>query len=276
MKKRLIHSVVSILRFCCLLLVLSNNYAHAKVIYHNKNEFGPLWVHENNQVRALSFVADSSIYQSMINLDQPDIIQLEYIKFLLSSLYIGKAPKHILLIGLGGGTAAKAINTILPQAELDIVEINPLIPPVAQNFFLFKPNNNTHITVGDGYLFTLNSSASKYDLILVDVFDKDYIPAPFLTEIFVNNVKRILTSQGVVAINTFEGGKFFKIESELFKDAFKNFLELTNGSSRIIIAKNGRLPSLSQIKENAKGWNFNLNQVGIDAESLANRFNFIK
>lgn len=89
MKTKFAHSL------CCLVLILSNNLAHAKVIYHDKNEYGPLWVHENQGMRALSFVADNSIFQSVIKLDQPCIIQLEYIKFLLSSLYVGKAPKHI-------------------------------------------------------------------------------------------------------------------------------------------------------------------------------------
>ena len=261
---------------CCLVLILSNNLAHAKVIYHDKNEFGPLWVHENQGVRALSFKADNSIYQSRIKLDQPLIIQFEYIKFLLSSLLLNKAPEHILLLGLGGGTAAKAINTLLPQAKLDVIEINPLIPPVAEKFFLYKPNNNTKITVADGYLYVLKAESSKYNLIILDAFDRDYIPAPFLTDKFVENIKRILKDNGVVAVNTFIDSEFTRIESEIYRNTFKNFLELTNDASRVIIAKKDNLPTLLQIKENAKGWNFNLYQVGMDATSLAKKFNFIE
>jgi spermidine synthase len=265
-------SMRNILVSCCLIFTLTISNAAAKVIYHAKNEFGPLWVHEEAHSRMLSFVPDNSIFQSMIKLDQPDVVQFEYIRFLLSSLLLNKAPEHILLLGLGGGTAAKAINTLLPQAKLDVVEINPLIPRVAEKFFLYTPNNNTQITVGDGYQFALNAKGLKYDLIIIDVFDKNYIPAPFLTKKFVENVERILNNDGVVAVNTFEQSKFSVVESKLYHDSFRSFYELKNGSSRIIIAKKGIIPTPAQVKEKAKGWAFNLYQVGINAGDIAEKF----
>lgn len=269
-------SMRTLLVSCCLIFTFAISNAAAKVIYHAKNEFGPLWVHEESRARMLSFVPDNSIFQSLIKLDQPDVVQFEYIRFLLSSLFLNKAPENILLLGLGGGTAAKALNTLLPQAKLDVVEINPLIPHVAEKFFLYNPNSNTEITVGDGYQFVLNAKDSKYDLIILDAFDKDYIPAPFLTDKFVENVKRILKDDGVVAVNTFEQSKFFEIESKLYHNSFKSFYELKNGNSRIIIAKKGIIPTLAKIKEKAKGWAFNLYQVGISAGDLAEKFKLVE
>ena len=257
---------------CCLIVALTNGNVNAKIIHQAKNQFGPLWVDESNNARVLSFVPDFHVYQSIIKLDQPNIIQLDYIKFLLSSLFLNKAPEHILLLGLGGGTTAKAINTVLPYSKLDIVEINPLIPPIAEKFFLFKPNSNTEITVADGYSFVLNSVDSKYDLIILDAFDRDYIPAPFLTDRFVKNVKRILKKDGIVAVNTFVSSRISATESAIYKKGFKSFFEITNDASRVIIAKKGTLPSVSQVKEKAKGWAFNLYQVGINAQELAEKF----
>ena len=275
MKTKFLRKFVGSFFAWCLVLALTSSVS-AQIIYQAENEFGPLWVDEDNNVRILTFVPDFGVYQSIIRLDQPLIVQLDYIKFLLSGLFLNKAPDRILLLGLGGGTAARALNLVLPSSKLDIVEINPLIPQVAERFFLFKPNSNTKITVADGYSFVLNSVDSRYDLIILDAFDRDYIPAPFLTDKFVKNVKRILKKDGVVAVNTFLDSEFAETESRIYSEGFKSFFELTNNVSRVIIAKKGALPSLSQVKEKASNWAFILYQVGINAQDLAEKFTVSK
>jgi len=232
-----------------------------------------VWVHDIEGKRYLAFVPDNKIYQSIINTEQPDIIQLEYLKMLLGGLYLNdKAPENILLVGLGGGTIAKAINTFLPQAKLDIVEINPLIPPITKRYFSFEPNNNTKIFVMDGYLFIKNAQAKKYDLIILDAFNKDYIPPSFLTPELVDNVKKSLKPNGVVAVNTFEESQFHDTENKLYKDTFGSFFNITNGDNRIILAKVGPLPRLEQIKARAQNWAFSLARVGIDTKWLVEKF----
>lgn len=248
----------------------------AEIIHHSSNKFGPVWVHQVGDQRFLSFAPNSQVVQSIINLARPNLVKFDYLQFQLSSLFLKESPKDILLIGLGGGTIARAINNILPDSSLNIVEINPVIPLLAKKFFAFEPNKNTEIFVTDGYLFAQDAPSHKYDLILLDVFDKDYIPKEFLTPQFVQNIKRILKPQGVVAVNTFTDSKTYEAETKLYSDAFGDVINLSNkdegGGNRVMLAMNGKLPSLSAIKMRAAKWAFSFYQLGIDSDSLIKRF----
>ena len=60
---------------------------------------------------------------------------------------IKENPEKILMIGLGGATVAKALNILVPNARLDIVEINPAIPPIVADYFEFGETHKNHIFV---------------------------------------------------------------------------------------------------------------------------------
>ncbi len=49
-----------------------------------------------------------------------------------------EAPKRVLIVGLGGGTIPMALREILPQAQVDVVEIDPAVTKVARDYFGFR------------------------------------------------------------------------------------------------------------------------------------------
>ncbi|MGI4776261.1 MAG: spermidine synthase [Janthinobacterium lividum] len=252
-----------------ILLGLTCRYAEAEIIYHNTNEFGPLWVKQNGNDRYLTFSATNDlITQSFIKLDAPSIVQLDYIKMILGGLLLKSKYNDILVLGLGGGTIPAALNKLLPNNRIDIAEINPLMVKVAQDFFNFKPNKNTNIYIVDGYKFIKKSVPEKYDLIFLDAFNKDYIPAQFLTTEFIDILKKCLKPGGVVAVNTFANTQFYETESNLYNNGFGKILNIDDTYNRIIFAVKGNMPSIDQISENAKKWSFSLYSIGIDTDWL--------
>ena len=62
------------------------------------------------------------------------------------------------MIGLGGATVAKALNILVPNARLDIVEINPAIPPIVADYFEFGETHKNHIFLADGLEFVLKNT----------------------------------------------------------------------------------------------------------------------
>ncbi|RYE06356.1 MAG: hypothetical protein EOP33_04005 [Rickettsiaceae bacterium] len=248
-------------------------YAVATTIYHDSNEFGSVWVRQNGNERHISFTADNSIaIQSLINLQQPTVIQLEYIKMMLAGILFKPEYEKILVIGLGGGTIPGALNKILPDSKIDVVEINPLIAMIAQNYFSFKPNDNVSIHILDGYKFIEQSKPQLYDLIFLDAFGQDYVPPQFLTTKFISNVKKCLKSNGVAVVNTFVDIKSYELESDLWNEAFDNTVNIDDNYNRIIFAINGAMPSKQQILDNLYKRAFSLYSLGVDANWLTQKF----
>jgi len=109
-------------------------------------------------------------------------------------------PHRVLLLGGGAFTLPKAINEAFPHISLDIVELDPELYKISKKYFGFKPNNKTNIYIQDGNEY-LQSTKQNYDLIIVDVFSNNKIPAPFQSKYFIKSLKKNLRKDGVVAMN---------------------------------------------------------------------------
>jgi hypothetical protein len=58
-------------------------------------------------------------------------------------------------IGLGGGTLPTAFSRILPQAEIDNVEIDPAVVRVARKYCNFRPTAKNKVVEEDGRVIIL-------------------------------------------------------------------------------------------------------------------------
>ena len=244
-----------------------------KILFHTENEFGPVWVFEVENKRCMSFVEPpSDILQSCMLLDNPKISIFHYAQIFLSSLFIQEQPKRILMIGLGGATVPKSLNILVPRAHLDIVEINPAIPEIVTKYFNFHESDKNHIIIDDGFEFVKNSPSDIYDIVFVDAFTPDYIPPSFLTDEFMQNVKRVLTKDGVIMINTFATSKFKEQETQLLKKNFGEYYSLSTSSTDVFTAFNGDLPEISDIAYKAALWRYRFVEVGVSQIDVLSLF----
>ncbi len=196
-----IATVISIILGLSVFFWQSND---SELSYHTENEFGSIWVYDTNGLRCMSFLEPPApIVQSCMSLLHPKEVLFNYVQIFLSTLFLVEDPRKILIIGLGGASLPKALNILVPNAKIHIVEINPAIPPIVEKYFEYKFNDTNRIFIEDGIEYVKNSAADRYDMVFIDAFSADYIPDGFLTSEFMNNVKRILTKNGVVAMNTF-------------------------------------------------------------------------
>ena len=84
--------------------------------------------------------------------------------------------------------SGKFIQAHWPDVKLDIVEIDPDVVKVCQEWFEFKPGKNTRIITMDGRLYMKNAT-DTYDVILLDAYAGDRIPFHMTTKEFVTLVK---------------------------------------------------------------------------------------
>lgn len=177
--------------------------------------------------------------QSCALKNDPDYLVLNYTKGLMASLFIVPNPKRVLVIGMGGGSLSKALRKYDPDLYIDTVELDPSVVSVAQQFFKFSSDPRSSVHVSDGRMFVRQQlkKGVSYDIILVDAFDKDYIPEHMLTVEYLRQVKAILAPGGVVATNTFTSGPLASSEMATYKAAFGTIVRIgLRGGNSVIFS----------------------------------------
>jgi len=152
--------------------------------------------------------------QSTIIPAEPEKIITSFMQYSFLSLAMQKQqPKRVLFIGMGAGVMPMFLRRIYPKIKMDIVEIDPAIPPIAKKYFGFKQDGNMDIIIMDGRLF-LNKCKAKYDLIYIDAYNSKEIPFQLTTLEFFQHAKRSTTTNGILVANIANFGDMDFIFSE--------------------------------------------------------------
>lgn len=215
--------------------------------------------------------------QTRMSLAAPDRLIADYTRMMLGAFYLNPGPLKILIIGLGGGTLARAVSSIATEAEVDIVEIDPAVIDAAKIYFNFKENSRIHIHKRDGRAFVGNAGKHgvTYDMVMLDAYDDRYIPGHMLTLEFLTEVKRILTPEGVLSANTWKSSLFFDNESVTYEAVFGRFFTLLK-NNRVILAKNNGLPDRESIRRNSELLESKLERLGTGASYLLPLFSTLR
>lgn len=246
----------------------------ADVIHTEPSQFAPVVVFEEGGFRCMNFnTVDDDGRQSCLNLKAPDKLVFGYTRIMMSALFIYPKPRNILLIGLGGGTLARALGKVLPETVIDTVEIDPAVARVAEQFFGYRQGPTQRLFIEDGRAFIerAHTEGRQYDVIMLDAFDVDYIPAHLLTREFLRHVHAILSPNGVLVSNTFSNSAMYDRESATYADVFGPFFNLRDGN-RVIIAARGPLPDAALLRRNAEALASTLEPLGVDVDDQLSWF----
>ena len=108
-----------------------------------------------------------------------------------------EGPGDLLLIGLGGGSAARSFA--FDDWKVDAVEIDPTVSDVAARFFDLRPADAT-VHLADGRRF-LTRTDRTYDVILLDAFGSSAIPFHLVTREAFALARSRLEPNGVLLLN---------------------------------------------------------------------------
>lgn len=227
--------------------------AGAVQIHSERSLYRNLFVVEDNGLRCLTFRrAIATERQTCQRTAQPDYLVFPYTRMMLGSLLVKPDPKRILVVGLGGGTLPMALRDMFPDIDIDVVEIDPAVTRVAEKFFGFKRDAKLNVHEEDGRVFVKKAirAGTKYDIVMLDAFEDEYIPEHMSTKEFLLEVKSALTPDGVVAANTFSSNRLYPYESATYESVFGPFYNLKLGN-RIIYAQR-KLVEKATLEANAK------------------------
>ncbi len=185
--------------------------------------------------RCLYFSKSRGIQSSMILAD-PTRLDLKYSQTMIAALALHREPREVLLIGLGGASIPKFLQKYFPELELDIVELDPDVVRVCQDYFEFRGNAKTRVFVMDGRMY-LKRAEKQYDLILLDAYAADHMPFHLTTVEFIQLVKSHLKPGGVVASNLWEKAinRFYLAELKTFQATFPQIYLLPAAQSGNIV-----------------------------------------
>jgi len=263
------------MRNCLLFLaVLFSVAAHSNVVHEERSLYRNIIVDETHDLRCLKFNTKSSqTSQSCMYKNNPDKLVFNYTKLTFASLLVTDNPKNVLIIGLGGGTLSNVIHALYPAAKIHNVEIDPAVLKVARNYFNFIENDAVTSSVQDGRIFIKRAAIKKqkYDWIILDAFNGDYIPEHLLTKEFFEEVKSVLAEGGVIAANTFSSSKLYEHESATYHAVFGDFINVSraNRSNRIILAGIKTIPTQAQLNERISALAPRLKKYDVDIKAIS-------
>ncbi len=171
------------------------------VIYEKPSRYNTIIVTEDhNGLRTLLFERGGT-RQSVVKPGDPDHLELRYAQVALVGLALCEDPRRILVVGLGGATLPTFLRKHYPNAAIDVAEIDPDVVDVAKKFFGFREDERMRVHIGDGRRFIENVGRPQYDMIFLDAFGAESIPAHLTTQEFLQAVRLALVPSGVVVGN---------------------------------------------------------------------------
>ncbi|TXH72073.1 MAG: hypothetical protein E6Q88_06965 [Lysobacteraceae bacterium] len=241
-----------------------------RIVHREKSLYRDIIVTENSEYRCMSFARRNGM-QSCILRANPQLLAVPYTRAALVGLVANPEARRVLIIGLGGGVIPMAMRRIDPTLRIDVVELDPAVLGVAKRYFNFREDPRLRVAIGDGRVYVRRQARKgmRYDLIVIDAYERVYVPEHMVTREFVAEVKSLLAPGGVIASNTFARGPLAPYEASTYQSVFGETrnVEMTIGS-RIILAGRDGLPSPSAMRRNAAALENRLWRVGIQLPEL--------
>ena len=120
--------------------------------------------------------------------------------------YIGferiKKFENILVLGVAGGSVIKTLaDEIKFKGTITGVEIDKEVVAIANTYFKLNEIKNLDLIIDDAFEFVLKTK-TKYDLIIIDIFQDTTMPNFLFEDFFINRINFLLNVNGFILFNT--------------------------------------------------------------------------
>jgi spermidine synthase len=163
-----------------------------------RDELTQPYIFETPSERRMHFTNQAT--QSSMLLADPDALIAQYTRKMMAFLLFNPDPKHIVMIGLGGGSLAKFCYRHLPRSQIIVVEISADVIALREEFCVPKDDERLRVVHDDGARY-VERLDEKMDVLLIDAFDADGIALSLAKSDFYASAARQLTENGVLVMN---------------------------------------------------------------------------
>lgn len=175
------------------------------------------FVYESVNSKALHFSICE--IQSRMQYQDPSALALEYTRTMMGFLLFKAEPHDITMIGLGGGSLAKFCYRYLPRARIHVVEINPHVIALRSEFQVPPDDERFSVIRGDGAHY-VRYRANRCDVLLVDGFDSQGLPARLCSQRFYDDCRETLHAGGIMVANLHCGDQHYDAYLDRIRRSF--------------------------------------------------------
>jgi spermidine synthase len=160
-------------------------------------------------VRTLSF--RSGEVQSEMRLSRPARLVLAYVRAMMMFVLFVPRPRHIVMVGLGGGSLVKFCHRHLPRTRITVIEVRADVIALREQFHV--PPDDARLTVvhADACQWIRSAAVGdpahlpdlRADVLIVDGFDAAGLPSNLVSTRFYADCRRLLADGGVLVANVF-------------------------------------------------------------------------
>lgn len=150
--------------------------------------------------RTLHFTPEA--LQSQMSKRDPAALIVDYTRTMMAFLLLRSRPERIGMIGLGGGSLAKFCRRELPEARIDVVEIDPRVVALRAQFHVPDDDERFAVHVEDGADF-IARGRDRFDVLLLDAYDARGIPSRLASQGWYDDCRAVLRDGGVLVANLY-------------------------------------------------------------------------
>lgn len=227
-----------------------------------KSNFSRMVIQDEKDRRALYFVKDSgrNVLESAMDRKDPDHLKLLYSRAMFATHLFHPAPETSLLVGLGGGSMPRFIQSRIPEMWLDIVEIDPAIEMVARQYFFWSPAPKTRLFITDAEEFMVGQK-ERYDVIYMDAYlkpatetDSLGVPLGLKTRRFRKDLRDSLRKNGIIAFNL-NRSEHLEEDLDIYSEGYAGrvLLNVPSRENRVLLVfRDGPVPDLELVRSRAR------------------------
>ena len=176
----------------------------------------------------ISLLFDVFALQSEMSIDGPDELVLGYTQSMMGFLLFNPSPKDIGMIGLGGGSLTKYCYRYLPGAAITVAEIDQRVIELRNQFRIPPDDERLRVLCMDG-IDLVRQSDSRFDVLMVDGFDRKGQPAQLCSQSFYDDCRRALSPNGIMVVNLLDDPGQAQIYIDRIDRAFGGKLIVIDG-----------------------------------------------
>lgn len=169
-----------------------------KLLHQEEDEVGPINIYQNQHLRYLTF--GNQTEQSCLVLDRPHRLEHAYTQAMMLSLLMKKDSRQVLLLGLGGGSLARALRHCRPKMSIDAIEYRQAVIDLARRYFALPDDRHFSVFCDDARHY-IGRHSKTHDLIFMDLYLPQGMDNAQLDNDFLNQCQQNLNDNGVLVFN---------------------------------------------------------------------------
>jgi spermidine synthase len=215
-------------------------------VFRTQDAYGEINVYQGEDRRSLCF--GTPVEQSSMLLSDPAQLQFDYTRAMMLAPLFTPPPRLALVLGLGGGSLARALHRHFPRCRITAVEQRAAVVEVARQWFELPDDHRLGVHVGDAQGFLAERQPSA-ELIFADLYDGEGMDAQQMATEFFALCRQSLSPGGVAAFNLWSG-RYFR--DQAIKEALDavfdgQVLRLSApGRNRIVFGFRDPIPALQE------------------------------